>query len=139
MKLLVPILIFTLLFSQACSIKKYTRLGYYKELTGADYQKFVNDSIVNIIDVRTIKEYEKSHIEGAKNASYIGGDFKEIVDSLQLNKEIPTLIYCETQHRSLFATKKLVKMGFKHIIDLDKGMIAWRKDNFPYTQGTNNP
>ncbi len=139
MKSLVPILILTLLVSHACSIKRFTRLGYYQEKSGIEFQKYLNDSLVNIIDVRTIKEYEKSHIEGAKNASYIGGDFKEIVDSLQLNKSIPTLIYCETQHRSLFATKKLVKMGFKHIIDLDKGMIAWRKDGFSYVQGNNNP
>lgn len=134
MKSFVQILFIALVILQSCSIKRYTRLGYYRELNGTEYQKYVNDSVVNIIDVRTINEYKKSHIAGAKNASYIGGDFKEIVDSLALNKEIPTLIYCETQHRSLFATKKLVRMGFKNIIDLDKGMIAWRKDGFPFIE-----
>lgn len=120
-----------MLFS-GCSINRLTRKGVYKEVEPAVYLNYINDSTVNIIDVRTPGEYAKSHIKGAVNASYFGGDFKKIIDSLALDTGRTTLIYCETQHRSLFATKILYKRGFNKIIDLNKGMMNWRKLEFPY-------
>lgn len=116
----------------SCSINRLSRKGVYKEVEPETYLNYVNDSTVNIIDVRTPGEYAKSHIKGAVNASYFGGDFKEIVDSLALDKSRTTLIYCETQHRSLFATKILYKRGYVKIVDLKKGMMHWRKMAFPY-------
>ncbi len=127
-------LLFTLLsvLICSCSIGRLSRRGIYKELDAKEYLNYVVDSNVNIIDVRTAKEYERSHISGAVNASYFGGKFNNLIDSLQLDPKKTTLIYCETQHRSLFATKILYKKGFKSIIDLDKGMIHWRKTGFPF-------
>lgn len=116
----------------SCSINRLTRKGVYKEVEPETFLTYVNDSTVNIIDVRTPSEYEKSHIKGAVNASYFGGDFKKTIDSLGLDTSRTTLIYCETQHRSLFATKILYKRGFKKIVDLKKGMMNWRKLAFPY-------
>lgn len=124
------ILIATLLFS-SCGINKLEKKGVYVELPASDYQQYVGDSTVNIIDVRTEKEYQESHIEGAVNASYFSGNFKQIIDTLNLNSSKTTLIYCETQHRSLFAAKILYKKGFDTIIDLDRGMRVWRKENYP--------
>jgi len=132
MKLYYSALFLIVFLASSCSIKRYTKLGYYQELVGVDYQKYISDSIANIIDVRTKKKYKKTHIIGAQNASYTGGDFSETVDSTKMDASLSTLIYCETQHRSLFATKKLITLGFKNIVDLDKGMIAWRKNGFPY-------
>jgi rhodanese-related sulfurtransferase len=126
-----PILILLLVLS-ACGIRKLERKGIYKETDASKYEAYLNDSTVQIIDVRTSKEYQKSHIAGAKNASYISGHFEDLVDSLHLDPSRTTLIYCETQHRSLFAAKKLYKKGFSTIVDLDKGMIHWRKMNYPY-------
>lgn len=119
-------------FIAGCSIGRLTKIGVYKELPPEAYLEYVNDSLVNIIDVRTISEYEKSHIAGAVNVNYFGGNFKEDLASLNLDKNKTMLIYCETQHRSLFVAKKIYVMGFRSIIDLDKGMMYWRKNNFPY-------
>lgn len=115
----------------ACGLKKLERKGQYKELSGEKYNHYLNSNQVNLIDVRTPKEYRKSHIDGAVNASYFNKGFKAKIDSLRLDPSLPTLIYCETQHRSLFAAKILHKKGFKNIIDLDKGMLRWRKDSLP--------
>ena len=107
----------------------------YKELNNQIYYeevKSVNDSI-NILDIRTQGEYEKSHINGALNASLLNKEFKEIIQSYQLDHSKPTYIYCETQHRSHFAARIMIKkLGFTNIIDLDKGMMRWRKDSLPY-------
>lgn len=106
--------------------------GTYKELSGKKYLNYVNDSSVNIIDVRTHAEFAKSHIKNAVNISYFGGHFKKELRALNLDTKKTTLIYCETQHRSLFVAKKLRKAGFHQIIDLDKGMMRWRKDGLPF-------
>lgn len=131
--------LFTLLILasfSACSIGKLTKIGVYTELSPSEYLKYVDDSTVNIIDVRTEGEYAKTHIKGAVNMSYFSGHFRKAVKTLELDKSLPTLIYCETQHRSLFAAKKLYLAGFKTILDLDKGMMHWRKNGFPYIRDT---
>jgi rhodanese-related sulfurtransferase len=121
------------LFS-SCSIQSLTKRGYYQELPPSDYLTYVQDSTVNIIDVRTFAEYSKSHIKGAVNVNYFGGHFVSDLKALNLDKSKTTLIYCETQHRSLLVAKKLKGAGFLSVIDLDKGMMHWRKHNFPYVQ-----
>jgi rhodanese-related sulfurtransferase len=119
-----------------CSIHKLTRLGVYQELPAETYLKYVSDSTVNIVDVRTDAEYQKSHINGAVNVSYFAGHFSENLSKLNLDTTKTTLIYCETQHRSLFVAKKMYRLGFGSIIDLDKGMIKWRKHDFPCVEDT---
>jgi len=61
----------------SCSIHKLKKKGVYKELSSEKYYVYVKDSSVNIIDVRSAREYENYHIEGAINVSYFGGHFKE--------------------------------------------------------------
>ena len=128
--------LFAIMLLSACSIRHLSKIGAYQELAPDDYIHFVNDSVVNIIDVRTVSEYEKSHIKGALNVNYFGGNFKDDLKLLMLDKNKTTLIYCETQHRSLLVAKKMYMMGFHTIIDLDKGMMHWRKIGFPYVNDT---
>ncbi len=125
------IILLSILFG-SCGIHSLTKQGSYIELSPEKYLVYVQDSSVNIIDVRTKKEYEKSHIQGAVNVNYFGGHFKRDLIGLNLDSTKTTLIYCETQHRSLFVAKKLKQAGFITVVDLDKGMMNWRKQNFPY-------
>mgnify|MGYP003687755739 CR=1 FL=1 len=125
------------LLTSSCGIRSLTKKGNYQELAPEAYLEYVQDSSVNIIDVRTNTEFEKSHIEGALNVNYFGGHFKRDLNQLNIDSTKTTLIYCETQHRSLFVAKKLKKVGFLKVIDLDKGMMNWRKQGFPhYNQET---
>lgn len=126
--------LFFLIILSSCSIGRLEKLEVYKELPPSLYLPYVQDSSINLIDVRTEAEYAKSHIEGAINISYFGGHFREELKEKALDKSLPTLIYCETQHRSLFVAKKMYRMGFRNVIDLDRGMMYWRKNAFPYHQ-----
>lgn len=116
----------------ACSTRKLAKVGVYKEATPLEFDNLRLQPQINIIDVRTKSEYKKSHIKGAINASYLSGKFSKIISDLNLDTTNLTLIYCETQHRSLFAAKKLNEMGFNRIVDLEKGMMHWRKLGLPY-------
>ena len=116
----------------SCGIHSLTKKGVYVELEPEKYLNYVNDSTVNIIDVRTNAEFEKTHIYGALNVNYFAGHFEQDLAKLQLDPLKTTLIYCETQHRSLLVAKKLYRAGFTRIIDLDKGMMHYRKLGLPH-------
>lgn len=120
-----------LIILSSCSIQKLKKKGVYKELTPTEYFAHILDTSNVIIDVRTFKEYKKSHIEGAVNVSFFGGKFKKKVKSLKIDSLKTILIYCQTQHRSLFVSNKLNKMGYSKIIDLDKGFKQWKKEGLP--------
>lgn len=115
----------------ACGVNRLERKGIYQEVAAEDFAAMAQDPSYLIIDVRTPKEYNKAHVEGAINISYFG-DFKDSLKKSDLNTDRPLMIYCETQHRSLFATKILHRHGFKKIVDLDKGMRYYRKMELPY-------
>lgn len=129
------VFLFISLIISSCSISKLKKKEVYKELPAEEYLNYVQDSSVNIIDVRTPKEYNKSHIKNAINVSYFGGKFKEKFNQLKLDSTKTTLIYCATQHRSLMVANKIYKSGFHNIIDLDKGMNAWLKKELPFVVG----
>jgi len=120
-----------LIVLSSCSIHKLKKQGAYKEVPSEEFYVYVKDSSVNIIDVRSAHEFKDYHIEGAVNVSYFGGNFKENLQKLNLDTTKTTLIYCETQHRTLMVANKVYKAGFNTIIDLDKGMRIWYKNDFP--------
>lgn len=128
-QLIWTILCFPVLFS--CGVHRLEKKGYYRELDAQTYATASTQQGIQLIDVRTPSEYERSHLTNAINISYFGG-FKKSLKRAALNPELPTYIYCETQHRSLFATKVLFRQGFKNIVDLDEGMGAYRKKGLPF-------
>ncbi|MBL7890750.1 MAG: rhodanese-like domain-containing protein [Bacteroidia bacterium] len=124
------ILFIPLLALSSCNAWKHSSSFQYEELMVADYeQKMTNTSDAIIVDVRTNKEYTKSHIQNAINISYFGGDIKKYIDTLDKNK--PVFIYCQTQHRSPLTAKIMKKKGFKQVIDLKGGFMKWEKENKP--------
>ena len=116
----------------SCSTRKLHNAGIYIVLSPAQFENSLNQKDINIIDVRTKGEYNKSHLKGAVNASYLSGKFLKQIANYHLDNNKTTLIYCETQHRSPLAAKRLYKVGFTKIIDLKKGMVVWRKQGYPY-------
>lgn len=84
---------------------------------------------IYIVDVRTPPEYEAGHIKGAINASFIGFKFKKKMKQLDPSK--PVYIYCQTAHRSPYASITLYKLGFTEVYDLKKGFSKWKKAGMP--------
>jgi rhodanese-related sulfurtransferase len=92
----------------------------YSKLTPAEYAAVLKDSSnYYLIDVRTAKEYKRSHLAGAVNFSYLKFHLGRDVDSLDRNKTV--LVYCQTCHRSPLAARKMKNMGFRKVYDLKGG------------------
>jgi rhodanese-related sulfurtransferase len=82
-----------------------------------------------IIDVRTIDEYQHSHI---KDCIYLGRDHLEFkIEEIVLDKNSPIVIACGSGYRSLFASESIIKLGFKNVYNLDTGFKGWVGNNLP--------
>ncbi|MDE5832404.1 MAG: rhodanese-like domain-containing protein [Desulfovibrio sp.] len=84
---------------------------------------------ITLLDVRTRKEYDDGHIEGAINADYLKNNFREELESLPPDK--PLLMYCRSGQRTLGASRAAKDAGFKKIYVLEKGIEDWRKAGLP--------
>jgi thioredoxin 1 len=90
-------------------------------------------SNATILDVRTEEEFNKEHIEGAKNVDWNGADFKEQV--LPLNKKNPIFVYCLSGGRSSNAANYLRSEGFEKVYELEGGMLKWNAAQLPVEKG----
>ncbi len=84
-----------------------------------------------IIDVRREDEFndQLGHISKAKLCTINETTFKSKLDSL--NKNLQYLFVCRSGGRSSRAARVAQSLGFPHIFNLDGGMLAWDKSQFP--------
>lgn len=95
-----------------------------KLLTPEEFKSQISNKKVQLIDVRTPREFGSSHIKGAKNIDFYSRQFASEFNKLKKDK--PVFIYCRTGSRSRHASNKLVKMGFTEIFDLQGGIVRWK-------------
>ena len=85
-----------------------------------------------LIDVRTMEEYNGGHIESAKNIDFNGSNFESEI--AKIDKEKTVFVYCLSGGRSSAAVSFLEKKGYKNVIELVGGMMAWRSEGLPETK-----
>jgi phage shock protein E len=84
---------------------------------------------IEVIDVRTPKEYQSGYINNAVNMHVYDKDFEQRVD--KIDKENTVFIYCKAGGRSAEAVEILKEKGFNHIVELEGGMDAWTEAGKP--------
>ncbi len=95
-------------------------------LSVQNFNELVVGRDVQLVDVRTKKEFDSGKIEGAINIDYFEKD-NFITAFEKLNKNQPVYLYCRSGRRSQASAILLEDMGFKEIYDLKGGFIAWTK------------
>ncbi len=85
-------------------------------------EKFIEADKNNavILDVRTQREYEYGHLEGAILIDIYSRDFKDKIN--QLDKSKKYYVYCKTGIRSRSAVGYMRQNGFKDVCDLQGGI-----------------
>lgn len=92
-------------------------------LDKADFKEAIVKK-VQLVDVRTPKEYADGYIKDAINIDFFNQ--MEFVGAFEkLKKEEPVYIYCRSGNRSQNAARKLDSLGFKEIYDLRGGYMNW--------------
>jgi len=97
-----------------------------------------NDDVV-ILDVRTPMEYGISHVPGAVNINVQDESFEDLVGQLDSDKTF--IVYCTKNPaggRSMTALAKMKALGFKELVSLEGGHVAWSEADLPMS-GKDNP
>lgn len=103
-----------------------------KEIVILSPQEFYDATAQNdvqLLDVRTSKEFEEGHLDEAVNIDVLEDDFSSKVKNL--DKEQPVYLYCRSGNRSAKATSILNGLGFKEIYDMEGGYLQWETTDFP--------
>lgn len=88
------------------------------------YKDAVLGKKVQLVDVRTQREFRSGHIGKAENIDFFkGGEFLKAFE--KFDKQQPLYLYCRSGNRSQKAARKLVAMGFEKVYDLKGGILAW--------------
>lgn len=110
---------FSLILTGCFTVKNNCNFTYEK-LDAKTYVAMLHDSSsFCLIDVRTAKEYQRSHIPGAVNISYLNFHYGRDVDTIPRDKLV--FVYCHTCHRSPLAARKMKRKGFRKVYDLKEG------------------
>lgn len=114
---------FSFLFGACQPVAEGVRVIPVKE-----FAEFIMQTDVQILDVRTLEEFEAGHIHGAMMIDYRTDPdgFLEKAEALLL-KDKPVALYCRSGKRSHAAAEVMLKKGFKQIVELDGGIIAWQE------------
>lgn len=95
-------------------------------------QQLIATGDVIILDVRTPREYQAGHIEGAQLMDFYGQDFSEELAGLPKDKKY--LVYCASGNRSGQAVTMMKSLNFQEAHNMMGGIGAWRSKSYKTVQ-----
>jgi rhodanese-related sulfurtransferase len=105
-------------------------------LTAEEFEKGINQSNIQVLDVRTAGEYRNGHIKNSLHADWLDKvQFKERTSYIDKDKSV--YIYCLSGARSEAAAEWLRKNGYSEVLELSGGINAWKK-NKKELEGSSN-
>lgn len=122
------LIIFLLIgFSSFGQSAEYTKMleGYYTDfptISCTDASKKVGNSNVYFLDTRESKEFNVSHIKGAKCVGYDNFSLTSVKD---IPKTCEIIVYCSIGARSQTIGEKLKKAGYTNVKNLYGGFFQW--------------
>lgn len=100
-----------------------------KHVDAETFKKYIDEKKSVLIDLRTDDELaKKGMIKGAKQIDFFGKDAETEIAKLDRKKTY--LIYCAGGGRSGDCAELMQKLGFKEVIDLEKGFDDWKRKGF---------
>jgi rhodanese-related sulfurtransferase len=107
-----------------------------KDITPLEAHALIQENIDNndfiILDVRTLEEYDASHIDDSILIDYYSDDFGDEVSKLDRNKTY--LVYCRSGNRSSGARDLMKELGFKEVYNMVGGIVKWEADGLPVVE-----
>lgn len=108
----------------SCKEKQTEGDSVVELITVEEMDSLLDMGKVQLIDVRTPKEYNEGHIEGAMNIDFRDENFKDLI--AKADKSKPIAVYCGRGGRSGKCSAYMKKAGFTKIYDLDGGITEWK-------------
>jgi rhodanese-related sulfurtransferase len=103
----------------------------YKSVKATEFKQLIQTEDYVVLDIRTAKEYEEGHIDNAVNLDFYSKNFDQLVLNYKRNG---IMIYSRSSGQSQQAISKLISLGFKNIIELENGLVGWKREGFILTR-----
>jgi rhodanese-related sulfurtransferase len=104
----------------------------FKNVDAETFKKLVDEKKYVLIDLRTDEEIKKKGmIEGAKQIDYFNKTAETQIRTLDKGKTY--LIYCAGGGRSEECSGLMKNLGFKSVINLEKGFDDWKNKGYEIT------
>ena len=124
------------LLSFVAIILSVFQFSFAQNLTGSnlyavsaqEFNKLISTGNYTLLDIRTPKEFEEGHISTAINIDFYGREFEQ---SIEIYKNVPVLLYSRSSGQSKQALAKMSEMNFKKVIELENGIVAWKREGLP--------
>ena len=107
------------------------------ECSVKDAQECLNSNTL-IIDIREPAEYQRAHLPGAVllPRGLLEFEIHNVVEKICADLNVASdeqhiVLYCGTGGRSALAAKSLEDLGYKNVISMDGGIVAWAQAQFP--------
>lgn len=101
------------------------QLGQYELLSVKDFTaKIQKEENLQLLDVRTPREWQGGVLEGAIQLNMYDQDFYKKVGEM-VDKTRPVYVYCQGGVRSKEVSGQLIKMGFSNVYELKGGYASW--------------
>lgn len=103
----------------------------FKSVKATEFNQLMQSGDFVVLDIRTAKEFDEGHIENAVNLDFYSKNFDQLVLNYKKNG---IMIYSRSSGQSQQAITKLISLGFKNIIELENGLVGWKRDGFTLTR-----
>jgi molybdopterin/thiamine biosynthesis adenylyltransferase/rhodanese-related sulfurtransferase len=104
--------------------------GEIDEVTASEAARGLEgDGAPLVVDVRERDEWDEGHLPRAVHIPR--GSLESRIERAAPDRSTPLLVYCATGARSAFATKTLEEMGYVTVVNLDGGIVEWKRSGLP--------
>ncbi len=110
------------IFSKGASNTK--ALAAFSNVGVDEFQTFIANPVVQLLDVRTRDEFDEGHIAGATLVDVNDSTFVEQAMAV-IDKQRPVAVYCRSGRRSARAANLLTNQGCQ-VTNLIGGVMAWQ-------------
>ena len=96
----------------------------FKIVDAHEFEKFIKDSTVTVVDVRTAAEHAEGYVPGTDfNIDVLEDTYTKIATET-LPKDKPVALYCRSGNRSKTAARILADKGYE-VVELGTGFRGW--------------
>lgn len=133
------LVIFLSIYLPSCGQKTFDEKmeSLYKETVPLiQSSELIEKDNVVILDTRSPREFEVSHLQGAQMIDY---DNFQKSDVKGIDKDAEVIVYCSVGYRSERIGERLQKMGFTNVKNLYGGIFDWKNKGYQILDDNNNP
>lgn len=102
-----------------------------QNVSATEAQKVLKEKDIVVLDIRTPREYNASHIKGAININFYDPSFADNLKKLDRNKKY--FVYCRSGNRTGQSMRLFTSLGFKNIVHMYRGINEWNANGYPLT------